>query len=115
MKGKFIEIIGNYNPTLKPKTLVIDKERALFWLNRGAKASDTVNNLLCNLGIIDKSKRIVKVHAKKSESEADKTAPVEEKTEKAEPEIAEATEPAAAETVSEKEESVEETVETKNQ
>jgi len=67
VKGKFQEIIGNYNPTLKPKTLVIDKERALFWISKGAQASDTVKNLMCDLGILDKKERVKKVMAKKAE------------------------------------------------
>ena len=65
VKRKFIEIIGNYNPTLMPKQLVIDKERALFWVEKGAQPSDTVNNLMVNLGILAKEKRITKVYGKK--------------------------------------------------
>ncbi len=67
VQGKFLEIIGNYNPTLKPKTLVIDKERALFWISKGAQASDTVKNLMCNLGILPETDRVKKVYAKKVE------------------------------------------------
>ena len=77
VKGKFLEIIGNYNPALKPKTLVIDKTRALFWIGRGAQASDTVNNLMCDLGILPKDKKIKKIYAKKKvEEETKKETPV---------------------------------------
>jgi small subunit ribosomal protein S16 len=67
VKRKFIEIIGHYNPISQPKEIVIKKDRALFWIGQGAQASDTVNNLMCELGILDKSKKIVKVFAKKAE------------------------------------------------
>jgi len=72
VKGKFLEIIGNYNPTLKPKTIVVDKTRALFWMSRGAKASDTVNNLMCDLGILPKDKKIKKIYAKKKATDETK-------------------------------------------
>jgi small subunit ribosomal protein S16 len=65
VKGKFIEIIGNYNPTLKPKQIVIDKDRALFWMERGAQASDTVNNLMCDLEILPKKNKIKTTFGKK--------------------------------------------------
>lgn len=72
VKRKFIEIIGNYNPTMKPKTIVIDKDRALFWINLGAQPSDTVNNLMCDLGILDKKDKINKVYGKKTSKKAAK-------------------------------------------
>ena len=65
VKGKFIEILGHYNPTSNPSEIVINKERALFWMERGAQASDTVNNLMCDLGILDKKAKIEKKFAKK--------------------------------------------------
>jgi len=65
VKRKFIEIIGHYNPTLNPKEIVIDKERALFWMGNGAQPSDTVNNLMCNLGILDEKDKVNKVFGKK--------------------------------------------------
>ena len=50
--GRFIEVIGHYNPRTNPVTLDIDKEKALKWLNDGAQPSDTVKNLLSQQGII---------------------------------------------------------------
>lgn len=58
VKRKFIEIIGHYNPILKPKEVVIDKERALFWMNSGAQPSDTVRNLMADLDIIPKKDKV---------------------------------------------------------
>lgn len=75
VKRKFIEIIGNYNPTLKPKQIVIDKDRALFWIGNGAQPSDTVNNLMVNLGILAQEKKINKVYGKKLSKKAIKEGP----------------------------------------
>ena len=101
VKRKFIEIIGHYNPISQPKEIVIKKDRALFWIGQGAQPSDTVNNLMCELGILDKSKKIVKVFAKKAE-----VAKEEVVEEKAAEEVAET--PAAEEAVETAEEVVEE-------
>jgi len=79
VKRKFIEIIGNYNPTLSPKQLVIDKERALFWVEKGAQPSDTVNNLMVGLGILPKDKLIKKIYGKKLSKKAIKEGPKDTK------------------------------------
>jgi len=70
VKRKFIEIIGHYNPILVPKELVIDKTRAVFWLEKGAQASDTVNNLMVDLGILKKDQKIKKVYGKATKKKA---------------------------------------------
>ena len=44
--GRFLEIIGNYNPRTEPETVVVDRERALYWLGRGAQPSEAVGRLL---------------------------------------------------------------------
>lgn len=44
--GRFIEIIGNYNPRTDPSTIVIDNERAVAWLDQGAQPTDRVRTLL---------------------------------------------------------------------
>ena len=54
--GKFIDIIGHYNPLTDPATISIDEEKALKWLRYGAQPSDTVRSLLAKLGIMDKVK-----------------------------------------------------------
>lgn len=45
-EGRFVEIIGHYNPRTQPETLVLDRERLAHWLNHGASASDTVRTLI---------------------------------------------------------------------
>ena len=78
VKRKFIEIIGHYNPIQTPKEIVINKERALFWMQNGAQPSDTVNNLMCDLGILDKKAKVNKVFGKKLSKKAIKEGPKEE-------------------------------------
>jgi small subunit ribosomal protein S16 len=56
--GRFIEIIGHYNPTTEPTTVNIDEGRALHWLSVGAQPTDPVKRLLQNLGTLDKFARL---------------------------------------------------------
>ena len=44
--GRFIEIIGTYQPRLEPSVVKIDNERAVHWLQHGAQPSETVEKLL---------------------------------------------------------------------
>jgi small subunit ribosomal protein S16 len=44
--GRFIEMIGHYNPQTEPSQIVIDKERLQHWLDRGAQPSNTVRKLM---------------------------------------------------------------------
>ncbi|MGB1822457.1 MAG: 30S ribosomal protein S16, partial [Acidimicrobiales bacterium] len=44
--GRFIEIIGTYQPRLEPSVVKIDNERAVHWLQEGAQPSETVEKLL---------------------------------------------------------------------
>lgn len=50
--GKFIEIIGHYNPRTEPPTVEIDGERALYWLSVGAQPTAAVHRMLDRLGIM---------------------------------------------------------------
>ncbi len=54
--GAFIEIIGHYNPLTEPETFAIDEEKALKWLNQGAKPTDTAFRLLSKSGVMEKFK-----------------------------------------------------------
>ena len=44
--GRFIEVIGHYNPLTEPPTIKIDAEKAGAWIKKGAQPSNTVKNLL---------------------------------------------------------------------
>ena len=50
--GKFIEIIGHYNPRTEPPTVEIDAERAVYWLSVGAQPSAAVKRMLDKMGIM---------------------------------------------------------------
>jgi len=50
--GKYLENIGTYNPRHDAAGLDIREERAVYWLDRGAKPSETVNNLFKRQGIL---------------------------------------------------------------
>jgi small subunit ribosomal protein S16 len=48
--GKFIEVIGHYNPLTNPPTVKIEVEKAQAWIKKGAQPSNTVKNLLARAG-----------------------------------------------------------------
>lgn len=50
--GKFLEIIGTYNPLTDPVEVQIDSERLRVWLDRGAQPTDTVRSLIKQKGLL---------------------------------------------------------------
>ena len=44
--GRFIEVLGHYDPRRNPAVVKIDADRAKHWIGKGAKATDTVRSLL---------------------------------------------------------------------
>jgi small subunit ribosomal protein S16 len=48
-EGRFVEIIGHYNPRTTPETLQIDRARLAHWLQQGARPSDSVRTLVDRL------------------------------------------------------------------
>ena len=49
--GRFIEILGTYDPRCDPVKVSVKKERAMNWLKKGAKPTQTVDNLLRKEGL----------------------------------------------------------------
>ncbi|GHV27294.1 30S ribosomal protein S16 [Synergistales bacterium] len=49
--GRFIEMLGTYNPMTDPAEIKVEAERALYWLKVGASASDTARALLRKAGV----------------------------------------------------------------
>jgi len=45
-EGRFVEVIGHYNPRTKPEKLELDRERLAHWMKAGALPSDTVRTLV---------------------------------------------------------------------
>ena len=52
--GKFIELVGTYNPVSEPAEVKINEEVALKWLSNGAQPTDTVRDLLSKNGVMKK-------------------------------------------------------------
>ena len=52
--GRFLEIIGTYNPVKNPAIVNIDKEKAAKWINNGAKPTETVKNLFKKYPVLEK-------------------------------------------------------------
>ncbi len=48
--GRFLEVLGHYDPRRQPAVVKVDGERIGFWLGKGARASDTVRSLLKQQG-----------------------------------------------------------------
>ena len=49
--GKFIEIVGRYNPQTEPSTIELDEAKVKGWLSKGAQPSDPVAKLIKASGI----------------------------------------------------------------
>jgi small subunit ribosomal protein S16 len=52
--GKFIAILGHYNPRTEPRTVEVDEVKAKEWLAKGAQASETVARLFAEKGIMER-------------------------------------------------------------
>jgi small subunit ribosomal protein S16 len=50
--GKFIEILGQYHPQQGSNAVALNTDRANYWLDNGAQASDTVRSLLRRAGVL---------------------------------------------------------------
>ena len=58
--GRFIEIIGTYNPRTEPESYSIVEASALKWLSVGAQPSDAVARLLKKAGTVERHDRLMK-------------------------------------------------------
>jgi small subunit ribosomal protein S16 len=52
--GRFIEILGHYNPRTEPKTLEVNADKAKEWLAKGAQPTETVRRLFAEKGIMER-------------------------------------------------------------
>ena len=57
--GRFIEIVGNYDPTKNPAIVNVDEEKVMAWIKNGAQPTDTVRSLLSKQGIMKKIHNIL--------------------------------------------------------
>ncbi len=65
--GRLVEKIGHFDPRTDPPTIVLNEERARYWLGVGARPTDALGIILRRAGISDK---YVKVHAARKSNAA---------------------------------------------
>lgn len=56
--GRFLEILGDYNPRTEPFTFKVNEERVYHWLNNGAQPSDSVAKLFKSVGLTERYERV---------------------------------------------------------
>ena len=56
--GKFVEIVGFYNPRTEPETITVKEDRVLYWLSVGAQPSDSLARLLKKAGTLARFERM---------------------------------------------------------
>ena len=52
--GRFLEIVGNYNPRTEPFTIVVKEDRVFDWMSKGAQPSESVAQLFKTIGLTDR-------------------------------------------------------------
>ncbi len=58
--GRFLELLGQYNPRTEPATISVDEARVLHWLGQGAQPSESVAKLLTQVGTLARYDRLKK-------------------------------------------------------
>ena len=58
--GRFLEIVGNYNPVTDPFTFDVKEDRIFEWMKNGAKPSESVMKLFKSAGVLDRYERFKK-------------------------------------------------------
>jgi small subunit ribosomal protein S16 len=89
--GKYVEIIGTYDPLTDPATVKIDGDRAKHWMSVGAQPTERVVKLMAREGLVE------------APVYAPKTAPVAVEPDEAEPAAVATAAPAAAESADDEE------------
>jgi small subunit ribosomal protein S16 len=68
--GRYIEVIGFYNPRTDPPTVEVKEDRALYWLGVGAQPSEPVRHILDKLGTFARLERLRQGEPPESSMEA---------------------------------------------
>jgi small subunit ribosomal protein S16 len=61
--GRFLEIVGTYNPTSDPFTIEVKEDRVYEWMKNGAVPSESVGRLFTKVGLLDRFARFKKGEA----------------------------------------------------
>jgi len=56
--GRFLSILGTYDPLKDPPEIKIDEDKVLYWLSKGAQMSDTARHLLKRCNVLRKFKEL---------------------------------------------------------
>ncbi len=56
--GRFLDIVGHYNPRTSPETIEVNEERMYHWLKDGARPTESVQKLLTKAGTIGRYERL---------------------------------------------------------
>lgn len=100
--GRFIDIIGHYNPMVNPPQIKMDDDKVYYWLKNGAVPSEKVRELFRKLGLMEKWSLVKKgiaiadLEAKVEERRAKQPRPVADKEKKKKPSKKKAAKAAAA-------------------
>ena len=61
--GKFLEVLGHYNPRTIPPTIQINEARVFDWIGKGAQPSESVSQLFTTVGLTERFERFKKGEA----------------------------------------------------
>ena len=61
--GRFLEILGHYNPRTKPATVHLNEERVYHWMKNGALPTESVEQVFKSAGVLDRWERFKKGEA----------------------------------------------------
>ena len=61
--GRFLEIIGFYNPRTEPATVTLKEELVFDWLKKGAQPSESVVRIFRSVGLLERFERLKKGEA----------------------------------------------------
>jgi small subunit ribosomal protein S16 len=61
--GRFLEIVGRYNPRTNPETVEVNEERMYHWLKNGAQPTESVAKILTKQGTLGRFERVQKGEA----------------------------------------------------
>ncbi len=55
--GRFLEILGFYNPRTEPATIKVQEDRVYEWMSKGAQLSDAVQQIFRTAGVLERYER----------------------------------------------------------
>lgn len=58
--GRFLEILGFYNPRTEPTTLTVKEDRVFHWMKNGARPTESVEQVFKTAGVLDRFERFKK-------------------------------------------------------